>query len=192
MRTGSSALLPLLRSEVQGEVLALLLLHPDESYAVSAVANTIGRPVQSVQKEISRLTDAGILTDRRVGNMRYVEANTDTALYQPLADLMAATYGPEPVLRELLDTAEGVREAYIYGSWAARKSGEPGPVPIDIDVIIVGTTPTDTLDEIADGAEAALHRQVHIRRVAPKDWDTPPAGFLTEVKSRPLINLRST
>lgn len=92
MRTRSAALLPLLRSEVQGEVLALLLLHPDESYTVTSVANTVHRPMQSIQKEISRLVDAGILDDRKVGNMRYVQANTAGALYAPLAELMALTW----------------------------------------------------------------------------------------------------
>lgn len=191
MRAGPAVLLPLLRSEVQGEVLALLLLHPDESYTVTAVAKTLSRPMQTIQKEISRLVEAGILTDRRVGNMRYVEANTTGALYQPLTDLMAVTYGPEPVLRELLSDASGVQEAYIYGSWAARRSGEPGPTPQDIDVLVIGSTPTRLLDDIAEQAEADLHRPVNIRRIAPADWSSATSGFLQELRSRPLISLRA-
>ncbi|HEY5848450.1 MAG TPA: ArsR family transcriptional regulator [Microlunatus sp.] len=190
MRTRSAALLPLLRSEVQGEVLALLLLHPDESYTVTSVANTVHRPMQSIQKEISRLVDAGILDDRKVGNMRYVQANTAGALYAPLAELMALTYGPEPVLRDLLAAMPQVQEAYIYGSWAARRTGEPGPVPVDIDVIVIGSSPTSVLDEVAERAESELHRPVNIRRVAPEDWAAAGSGFLQELQSRPLIPLR--
>lgn len=191
MRTKPGALLPLLRSEVQGEVLALLLMHPDESYTVTAVANTLSRPVQTIQKEISRLVDAGILTDRKVGNMRYVEANTSGTLYQPLTDLMAVTYGPEPVLRELLSNTPGIQEAHIYGSWAARRSGEPGPTPREIDVIVIGSTPTHVLDDVAEQAEADLHRPVNIRRIAPADWSSATSGFLQELRSRPLITLRT-
>ncbi|MDQ2846795.1 MAG: nucleotidyltransferase domain-containing protein, partial [Actinomycetota bacterium] len=93
-----------------------------------------------------------------------MEANTSGTLYQPLTDLMAVTYGPEPVLRELLSNIPGIQEAHIYGSWAARRSGEPGPTPRDIDVIVIGNTPTHVLDDVAEQAEADLHRPVNIRR----------------------------
>lgn len=191
MRTSASPLLPLLRSEVQGELLALLLLHPDESWSVTALSNTIGRPVQSVQREVARLAAAGIVTEQRTGNIKYVSANTDTPLYRPLAELMAVTYGPEPVLRGLIETIPATNEAYIYGSWAARRAGEPGPVPLDVDVIVIGAVPLSTLDDVAERAEASLHRQVHIRRISREDWDAAATPFISEIKSRPLIPLRS-
>ena len=48
-----------------------------------------------------------------------MQAETDTVVFAPLAALMAVTFGPVPVLRELLAPIEGIREAHIYGSWAA-------------------------------------------------------------------------
>jgi hypothetical protein len=39
---------------------------------------------------------------------------------RPLTDLLAVTYGPLPVLTDLLSEVAGVDQAYIYGSWAAR------------------------------------------------------------------------
>lgn len=190
MRTPASPLLPLLRSEVQGEVLALLLLHPDEAWSVTALAHTIRRPVQSVQREVARLAGSGLIAEQRVGNMKNVSANTGTPLYGPLAELMAVTYGPEPVLRNLIADVPDVDGAYIYGSWAARRVGEPGPVPLDVDVIVIGSTPLDVLDDITERAEAALHREVHIRRVSRTDWDEATSPFIGEVKSRPLIVVR--
>lgn len=190
MRTSASPLLPLLRSEVQGELLALLLLHPDESWSVTGLSNVIRRPVQSVQREVARLASAGIVSEQRTGNIKYVSANTDTPLFGPLAELMAVTYGPEPVLRGLIGTIPDVEAAYIYGSWAARRAGEPGPVPVDVDVVVIGAVPLSTLDDIAEQAEASLHRHVHIRRISHDDWDAAATPFIREIKSRPLIALR--
>ena len=42
---------------------------------------------------------------------------------RPLTDLLAVTYGPLPVLNDLLAGVEGITQAFIYGSWAARYLG---------------------------------------------------------------------
>ncbi|HZI97950.1 MAG TPA: hypothetical protein VFD41_10560, partial [Actinomycetales bacterium] len=70
MRTTAPALLPLLRSGVQGRLLALLYLHPDREYSLTDAARLIGTSVKTVQKEASRLVEADFLRDRRQGNVR--------------------------------------------------------------------------------------------------------------------------
>jgi hypothetical protein len=79
------------------------------------------------------------VTDARRGNIRLIRAVTDTPVSRPLTDLLAATYGPLPVLNDLLAETPGITFAFVYGSWAARCLGEPGPVPGDVDVLVVGT-----------------------------------------------------
>lgn len=46
MRTAPLPLLPLLRSRVQGDFLALTFLHPDDEYSVGETAARIGRPIR--------------------------------------------------------------------------------------------------------------------------------------------------
>ena len=56
MRTPPPALLPLLRSQVQGELLALLLyLHLDGEYSLTDAAKHIGVTPRAVHAEASRL-----------------------------------------------------------------------------------------------------------------------------------------
>lgn len=191
MRTPPPPLLPILRSQVAGELLALLYLHPDTEYSLTEVANALHSSVQSVQHEASRLTEAGLIQDRRRGNLRLIRSGPESLLTRPLTELLAATYGPLPVLQELLNTTPGIESAYIYGSWAARYCGEPGPIPADIDVLIVGKPTLDDLDEVAEQAQGKLHRPVNIRRVGSDTWNSPkPADpFLESVRSRPLVQI---
>ena len=99
----------------------------------------MGAPHAVVHKEVSRLVDAGILVDSRRGRSRFVRANPDYRLLRPLTELVAGTYGPVPVITELVRSeCSGVEEAYIYGSWAARYDGDPGATPADVDVLVVG------------------------------------------------------
>lgn len=191
MRPSAPPLLPLLRSQVQGELLALLYLHPDREYSLTDVARRIGSSVKAVHVEASRLVGAGLVRDVRRGNLRMLSAATDTPLARPLTDLLAVTYGPIPVLTDLLTGVEGVERAYIYGSWAARYRGEAGAVPADVDVLVVGTADRDDLDEVAHAAERVLEREVNIRRVSGSvwaDWDRDDP-FLVSVRERPLVEL---
>ena len=191
MRTGPPPLLPLLRSRVQGDLLALLYLHPDRDYSLTEAAALIGASVKAVHTEASRLTAAGFVRDSRRGNVHLLRAATDTPVSRPLTDLLAVTYGPLPVLNDLLADVEGITLAFIYGSWAARYLGEPGPVPGDVDVLVVGTADPDDLDEIARTAQNRLGRPVDIRRIRPAAWASPdPADpFLASVRERPLVQL---
>ena len=111
-------------------------------------------------------------------------------MFAPLAALMAVTFGPVPVLRELLADVAGVRQAWIFGSWTARYAQQPSPVPGDIDVLVVGTADLDVLDGVAQAATERLGREVSIRRVRPQAWDEADADpFKTTVTSRPMVAL---
>jgi len=192
MRTPPSALLPLLRSRLQGDVLALTYLNPDREYSISELAALIDATVKNVHTEAARLVKHGLLQGRKVGNVRLVRAALDHPLVEPLTDLMALTYGPLPVLTELLSPIEGVLEAYIYGSWAARYLGQAGPPPNDVDVLVVGEPGRYALDEVAEAARARLQREVNVQRMPTEVWQEQPSAdpFIATVKSRPLVRLK--
>lgn len=189
MRTVPPALLPLLRSRVQGDLLALLYLHPDREYSVSEAAARIEATVKTVHHEVQRLVAADLIRGRRQGNLRLIRAATDTIVARPLTDLLAVTHGPLLVIADVLADVPGVQEAYIYGSWAARYQGEPGPLPVDIDVLVIGSAGLDDLDDMARVAQRRLERAVNIHRVRPETWmaSNPDDPFLTSVRSRPLV-----
>ncbi|MFI7067958.1 ArsR family transcriptional regulator [Kribbella sp. NPDC050124] len=183
-------LLPLLRSQTLGSLLAQLYLHPDDEYSLTDLARLLGVSVKTIHHEADRLTEGGLVRSRRVGNVRLLAADTSHRLTRPLTDLLAATYGPVPVLTDLLSTVPGVAQAYIYGSWAARHAGQPGPVPADLDVLVIGTTDLDDLDEIARIARDQLGLDVNIHRVSKQSWASSTQDpFLTTVRSQPLVEL---
>ncbi|MEV8566025.1 winged helix-turn-helix domain-containing protein [Streptomyces sp. NPDC051322] len=187
----SPSLLPILRSRLQGELLALLCLHSEREYRITELATDFGVTPTTVMREVDRLIGGGILADRRVGRSRLVRARTDTPLYRPLSDLMAVSFGPVPLLSAMLAGLAGVCEAYIYGSWAARYSGESGPPPGDVDVLVVGEPDADSLFDLAEEASRRLRREVNTHRVTAKAWAARTEDpFLTGVRERPLVQLK--
>lgn len=188
MRTPPPPLLPILRSQVQG-ALALTYLDQESEFSLTELARRSGASLKSVHYEVDRLVEAGLLADRRMGQMRLVRANMSTPLAGPLVDLLAVTYGPLPVLEDSFAGVDGVASAYIYGSWAARYRGEPGPPPADVDVLVVGSADLDVLDDVAREAGGRLHRDVSIRQLRPHTWAAGSDPFVATVRSRPLVEI---
>lgn len=190
MKQPPPVLLPILRSALQGEFLAWLFLHPEQEFSLTDLASRLGASRATITREADRFAAAGLVAERRQGNLRFIRARTDTRVAGALAELLALTYGPAAVLGELLAPVSGVSEAYIYGSWAARYRGQPGEVPRDVDVLVVGEADMDDLDDAAYAAGRILGREVNIRRVRPDAWrKAEPDPFLATVRSRPLVRL---
>ncbi|MDP1852197.1 MAG: winged helix-turn-helix domain-containing protein [Candidatus Planktophila sp.] len=184
-----SQLLPLLRSRTQADLLALLFLNPDKEFSVTDAAKLVGSSVPGMQHEVARLVRTGFIQDRKEGNSRLVRASKESIIFKPLSDLLAVTHGPLPVLNKELAGVAGIVSAYIYGSWAARYSGESGPVPADIDVLVVGNADLDELQSTAERAELQLYREVNIRRVSLQAWKKGDGSFLKTVRAKPLVPL---
>ena len=191
MENNPSSLLPLLRSRVTGALLALLYLHPDRDYSLAEAGKVIRASPKVMSTEADRLVTAGLVRETRRGRARLLRAQNGGPVTRPLTDLLAATYGPLPVLGDLLSRVAGVDAAYIYGSWAARYLGEPGPVPHDVDVLVIGTADRNEVYDAAREVETLLGREVNITPISPQYWETPdPAdSFMRHVRERPLVRL---
>lgn len=190
MKQAPPVLLPILRSAFQGEFLAWLFLHPDQEFSLTDLAQRFGVSRSTAMREANHFVAAGLVGERRQGNLRFVRARTDNVVAGPLAELLALTYGPPAVLGGLLGSVPGVQEAYVYGSWAARYRGQGGDVPRDVDVLVVGDADDDDLFEVARSAERALGREVNVRRVSAQAWHTPNTDpFVTSLRSQPLVRL---
>jgi DNA-binding transcriptional ArsR family regulator len=189
MKEGSSLLLPLLRSRVQAEALSAVLLNPDREWSLTQLAHLVGASLPTVQREIKRAEDAGVVRSRRLGNTRLVRANPEGALTGPLAELLLQSLGPKQVLAEALAGIAGIDAAYIFGSWAARYLGERGRAPEDVDVLVIGQPDRDALDEALTRVEQrlALPVQVAIRRRTW--WESGDDAFRKEIAKRPIVEL---
>lgn len=183
-----SKLLPILRSQTQGELLARLFLNPEKEYTLSALARQIGVSVPGVHHEIDRLFSAGFIKERREGRNRLVSARVDIKITEPLTTLLALSYGPIPIIETALSGAKGISEAFIFGSWAKRYSGESGGVPNDIDLGVIGSATTDELDDLLENASEILGRDIDLKKFTTSNW-RQGSTMIDEIKSSPHIFL---
>lgn len=183
-----SVLAPVLRSETQARLLAALLLQPEREASIAELAREIGSDPGNLHDEVQRLVKAAILTDRRVGRTRLLRA-ADSPLARPLADLLLIGYGPKAAAEDALGPIDGIEQAYIGGSWAARYSGEPGPFPHDIDVIIVGHPDRDDASEAVVDAVRAVGHEAQVIFRSPAAWREARDAFSRTAQTGPLVQL---
>lgn len=189
-RQSAPSLLPVLRSQQQGEILALLLGDPDLELSLTEIAERTRAPHPSVHREIQRADQAGLVTTRKVGNTRLARANTASPYYAGLAEVLTRAFGVPAVLAEALGPLTGITEAYVYGSWAARHEGRTGPRPVgDIDVLILGDPDRDRLYSALGNAETRLGRPVQITIREPGWLETGTGAFHDTLTSRPMVRL---
>lgn len=190
VKTLAPALTPFVRSDAVGAILAELLGHPEREFSLTDIGRRTGVSGPVVHREVGRLVDNEVLRDRHVGRSRLVRVNEDHPLFPLMRDLIAATYGPVPVLRELLQDVDGADQVMIYGSWAARRAGESGAFPNDIDVLVIGSAPRRVLSAVAAEAGQRLDMPVNITRIGPDQWEAAtPEPFVATVRSRPMVDL---
>jgi hypothetical protein len=185
-RASPPPLLPLLRSRLQAEVLTLVLLNPGQEWSLTSLASRTGASVSSVQREITRAEQAGVVSSRRLGTTRLVTA-ADSPLTVPLTELLLRSFGPRQVLAEELGGVEGIERAYLFGSWAARYAGEAGRPPADLDVLVIGVPDRDELDDAAQRASGRLAREVNVTIRSLAWWREGTDGFHADVTRRPLV-----
>jgi DNA-binding transcriptional ArsR family regulator len=182
--------LPILRSQQQGEILALLLGYPDLELSLTEIAARTGAPHASVHREIERAEQAGLVVTRKVGNARLVRADTASPYYAGLAEVLTRAFGLPAVVAEALRPVHGIAAAYIYGSWAARHEGRTGQRPVgDVDVLILGEPDRDQLYAALSDSEERLGRPVQATIREAKWLDTGSGAFHDTVTSRPLLRL---
>jgi predicted nucleotidyltransferase len=186
VRVAPPPLFPLLRSDLQARILARTVLGGREE-SIAEMAAAIEADPGNTAREVTRLEQGDVLLSRRVGRTKLVQANTGAPFYRPLHDLITVVLGPATVLAERLAAVEGIVVADIFGSWAARYRGEPGPAPADIDLLVVGSPDRDDLHEVTQEASRLLNRPVNPVIISAKRWTTSDDGFIVELRTRPRV-----
>ena len=187
-KSSTPSLLPIFRSQQQAELLALILGDPTAEHSMTALAERTGVPYPSVHREVERAEAAGLVTSRLVGRTRLIRADESSPYFDGLSDVLVKAFGVPWVIGQTLSGIDAIDAAYVYGSWAARFSGEKGDRPVgDIDLLVLGGPDRDEVYAAASAAERRLGRSVQVT-IRSADWLADGSGtFHDTVAGRPLV-----
>lgn len=183
-------MLPIFRSQTQGEILALLLLHPDQEFSLTDLSRRVNAPLTSIHREVERLAEATLVAERQLGRNRMVRANPAHPASEPLTRLLELSFGPQHVVAEEFAELRGASQVMIFGSWAARHAGQAGAVPHDVDVLVVGEgVARADVYQAADRAQGRLGLPVNPTIRTPVQWTDPNDPLSAQIRSSPRLTV---
>lgn len=122
------------RSQITIKVLRYFLLNQERRRYVNELADLLEVDPGNLFRKLKELENEGIMVSEMQGNQRYFRLNKKYSLLHELKHFFRAKYGIEEILKKKLSKLKGLREAYIFGSFAKDSLQQES----DIDLLLVG------------------------------------------------------
>ena len=168
-------------------VLGLLLLHPDEAFHLREIARITDTQPGTLRRELLQLTQAGVFTCEKMGNLVRYQADKACPIYAELRGILKKTAGVVDVLREALaPLSDGISAAFVYGSVASGAERRAS----DIDVMVVGRVTFEQVTAALHGAFDALRREVNASVYSEAEFNQrsrEKGQFLARVMKEPVL-----
>jgi hypothetical protein len=184
------SLVTALFTDSQSRLFPWLFGQPERAYHLNELRRLTGLGSASLQREINRLADAGLVDSQALGNMRRFQANPQSPVFAELVALTRKTLGTVPVLQDaLLTLCPQLQAAWVFGSVAKQTDTARS----DIDVMLVGTDLllSKVLASL-EPAEAKLGRKINPTCYTPQEFArrrAEPDSFVNRVLSQPILPL---
>lgn len=157
----------LLFSEYRRRVLGLLLLHPENRYHVREIARLTHTSPGTLNRELSKLTEAEVLVREASGRQVYYHANSNLPIFEELASILRKTSGLVDVLANtLMPFSDKIKVALVFGS-VGRGTESVGS---DVDVLVIGELSfADTITALYP-AQEIIGREINPKVFQQKEW----------------------
>jgi predicted nucleotidyltransferase len=188
MGTQKAGLGGALFSQVRLRVLALFFGHTSQAYQLSEAIRLAGSGRGAVQREIERLTRAGLLTVSLSGSRKVYQANRHSPIFDEVHGLILKTVGLlEPLRKSLKAFAPSIDAAFVYGSVA---KGED-TAKSDIDLMIIGREIAySEVFAALHKAEKAIVRPINPNLMSPSEWRQKASEgnpFINKIAQQPKL-----
>jgi len=154
------------RSQVQIKILNYFFLNEKERVYINELARVIQSDPKNVYRILLRLEEEGILKSEFRGKERYFFTNADNPIYRSYKDIFIRTSGIDIVLKKALKKVKGVKEAYIYGSYAKGRF-EPHS---DIDMIVIGSHSVLSLQKELNRIQKDIGREINAINIDEEEF----------------------
>lgn len=180
-------LVRVLASRALAYLILYFLVHPDAAPHFRALQRATGLASRSLQHELARLQELGMIQSERDGRLMRYRRVADHPRWSPFREMVREFAAPGSVLRVALADVPGLEAAFIYGSCARGEMHAES----DIDVFALGDGLKDVDTRLAltrrtVEASILLDREVSVTRYTHDKLEARrTGGFLSSVLAGP-------
>ena len=185
----TKGLLEALFGKTRRSILSLLFSHTEESFHLRKVLRLAGVSPGAGQRELKRLSEAGVILRTVNENQVLFQANPQCPIFDELKSVITKTAGVVDVLREALAPLAGrISIALVYGSLARGRAGRES----DIDLLVLGEVGFEDVVDKVSRAQEILRREINPMVMSLeecRDRMSRSDHFLDTVLKSPLIQV---
>ena len=185
--TQTQGLLETLFGKTRRSILALLFSHSEESFHLRKILRLAGISPGAGQRELKRLSDAGVILRTVKENQVLFQANPQCPIFEELKSFITKTAGVVDVLLAALGPLAGrISIALLYGSLARGNAGRDS----DIDLLVVGEVSFEDIVGNVAKAQDLLRREINPMVMSLEEYlDRRSKGdhFLDAILKSPYI-----
>jgi len=169
-----------LHSKTRQRLLRYYFTNPKARNHVRDLAQRLDVDPSNLSKELRHLESEGLFTSETNGRQKYFRLNRKYPLFAEVRRIVERTIGTTVVLAESLQGIDGIKEAYLYGSFARNQQD----IASDIDVLVIGNPKETVLAEVVRALEHQLGREINYTVLTRKEFDLRRArkdAFLEDI-----------
>lgn len=175
-------------SRVQARVLAIIFTQPDRAFAITEIIQRAGSGRGAVQRELKKLTTAGILQKVVSGSRKLYQADKECPIFNELHSIVLKTFGMlEPLQKALSSYRPKIKVAFVYGSVA--KGDDTAKSDIDV-LLLANELAYSEVYSALQKAEKLLGRPVNPNIITERDWKRKVADkstFVSKILGQPKL-----
>jgi len=176
------------RSKITVKILGYYFINPAKSHYINELADLLEVDPGNLFRKLKDLEGEGILISEAKGNQRYFGLNKKYPLLKEVKKTYDAEYGIANLLKERLSKLRGLKEAYIFGSYAKNSLQQES----DIDVLLIGAHRSLEAKRLILPLQKAIQREISIVDLTPQEFQARRKNkddFLENVFSSKIIKI---
>ena len=169
----------LITSKTRVRILMRLFLNSREKVYLRELANEYGLSSGQLSSELHHMSDAGFLSQDKVGSKVEYRANTSHPLFPELQSMARKALGMDRIIDSIVGRLGNVEAALLLDDYAQGK--DTGIV----DLALVGNINKRNLDDLVEKTERYIDRKIRTLILSSEEY----LGLKSSLESRPHLVL---
>ncbi|MFH1379302.1 MAG: nucleotidyltransferase domain-containing protein [bacterium] len=177
-----------MRSKISHKILNFFFLNESKKMYINALAKLIEEEPKNVYRILLRLEESGLLLSEFIGKERYFSINKKNPLYTEYKNIFLKTIGIEEILKNKVTNIHGLKEAFIFGSYANKGYDSHS----DIDILLIGEHRSLEAQKVLYKVQKVIGREINIINIRSNEFKIKKKNndqFIKDVFNKKTIKL---